>query len=135
MAVLALVCIFYYAKPEEKYFVWNFNRSPQSFLIEKVKTGILNFTILSLPIIATLSIYFTDEITITLLLFLLCLIYLITFILAKYAAYPNEINITQGMFLGISLVVPPILIGLIPYFYLQSVKKLNLMYKITNNNI
>lgn len=125
MAVLALVCIFYYAKPEDKYFVWNFNRSPQSFLVEKVITGIINFTFLSLPIIATLSIYFTDEITITLLLFLLCFVYLITFILAKYAAYPNEINISQGMFLGISLVVPPILIGLIPYFYLQSVKKLN----------
>jgi hypothetical protein len=56
---------------------------------------------------------------------LLGYVYLVTIILAKYSGYPNEMNLLQGILIGISLLFPPILIGIIPFFYLQSIKRLN----------
>lgn len=120
-----LVSLSFYSKLENEYYVWAFNVRPKRFLIEKIKTGLFHSTILALPIILVLEIFFYSE-TYTLLIFiLLCYVYLVTIILAKYSAYPNEMNLPQAILIGISLLFPPILIGIIPFFYLRSIKRLN----------
>ncbi len=124
MILVGMVCLSYYSKPENEYFVWNFNVSPKDFLLEKIKTCSIYFTVLSLPILIGLSVFFFESITLLISFFLLCHIYLATIILAKYSAYPHEMNVPQGILIGISLMFPPVLIGIIPYFYSQSVKNL-----------
>jgi hypothetical protein len=125
MLLIGIICFSYYSKIENDYFVWNYNLSPKEFLIEKTKTCFLFFTLLSLPIIITLSISFFREIDVLIVFLLLCYSYLTTIIFAKYSSFPDEMNISNGILIGLSLVFPPILILFIPLFYSQSIKKLN----------
>ena len=125
MLLIGLTCFSYYSKIENDYFVWNYNLSSKEFLIEKTKTCLIFFTLLSLPIIIALSISFFEEIDILIVFILLCYAYLTTIIFAKYSSFPNEINMSQGILIAISFMFPPILLIFIPLFYSQSVKKLN----------
>ena len=125
MLLIGIICFSYYSKIENDYFVWNYNLSPKEFLIEKTKTCLLFFTFLILPIIITLGFSFISQIDILIVFILLCYAYLITIIFAKYSSFPNDMSISQGILIGLSLVFPPILILFIPLFYSQSIKKLN----------
>jgi len=125
MLVVGITCFSYYSKIENEYFVWNYNLSSKEFLIEKTKTCFIYFTILSLPIIITLCLSFFREISILLVFILLCYTYLITIIFAKYSSFPNEMNMSQGILITISFIFPPLLLIFIPFFYSQSIKKLN----------
>ncbi len=119
-----LVAMSYYSKLENEYYIWSYSLSSNLFLIEKIKTALGYITVLVLPILITLSIYFTTELTTLFTFLLIAYAYLITVILAKYTVYPNEMNIPQGILIAISLLFPPILIGIIPYFFFQSKKRL-----------
>lgn len=130
LGIFALLFVFlisfsFYLKPENEYYVWSFIDSPNEFLIKKIKIGLVHSTFLSLPILLALGFFFLSEINTLLIFQLLAYVYLITIILAKYSAYPYEMNLPQGIFIGISLLFPPILVGIIPFFYWQSTKRLN----------
>jgi len=125
MLLIGLTCFSYYSKIENEYFVWNYNLSSKEFLIEKTKTCLIYFTLLSLPIIIALSISFFREIDILIVFLLLCYSYLTTIIFAKYSSFPNEMNMSQIILIGLSFIFPPILLMFIPLFYSQSIKKLN----------
>ena len=125
LLMVFLISISFYSKLENEYYIWIFKDTPKKFLLKKIRTAFVYSTILSLPIIIVLGIFFINEANTLLLSLLLGYAYIITMILAKYSAYPNEMNLPQGILIGISLLFPPILIGIIPFFYLQSVKRLN----------
>jgi hypothetical protein len=125
MLLVGITCFSYYSKIENEYFVWNYNLSSKKFLIEKTKTCLLFFSLLSLPIIITLGFSFINQIDILIVFILLCYAYLTTIIFAKYSSFPNEMNISQGILIATSFMFPPILIVFIPLFYTQSIKKLN----------
>jgi len=125
MLLIGIVCFSYYSKIESEYFIWNFNLSPKEFLLEKTKTCLLFFTLLTLPIIIALSISFFNQLDILIVFFLLSYAYLTTIIFAKYSTFPNEMNMSQGILIAISFMFPPMLFIFIPLFYLQSIKKLN----------
>ena len=120
-----LVSLSYYSKLENEYYIWSFNLSPKAFLAEKIKTGLFYATLSSLPILIPLAMYFIAELETLLTFLILGYAYLITIIFAKYSVYPNEMNIPEGVLIAVSLIFPPILIGIIPYFYHQSSKRLN----------
>jgi len=124
IALIALVCMSYYHKPENEYFVWNFALSPKRFLLVKIKSCLLNFTLLSIPNMLALSFFFPSNSPIVALSFLVCCIYLATIVLAKYSVFPNEPGLAQEILVGISFVMPLILVATIPLFYSQSVTKL-----------
>lgn len=125
MLLIGLICFSYYSKVENEYFVWSFNLSSTEFLLEKLKTCLIYFTLLSLPILIALSISYYKEIHIVITFFLLCYAYLSSIIFAKYSSFPNEMNMSQGVLIAVSFVFPPMLIINIPLFYSQSIKKLN----------
>jgi hypothetical protein len=125
LVLIGIVCFSYYSKVENEYFVWNFNLSSKEFLVEKIKTCMINFTLLSSPIIIALSVFFFNEIDILLVFFLLCYLYLVTIIFAKYSSFPKEMNVTQGLLIAVSFMFPPILLFIIPHFYSRSIKQLN----------
>jgi hypothetical protein len=90
-----------------------------------MKTCLTYFSILSLPIIITLGISFFNQIDILIVFIFLCYAYLTTIIFAKYSSFPNEMNMSKVILIGLSFMFPPILLIFIPLFYSQSIKKLN----------
>ena len=120
-----IITIFYY-KSEEKYFVWIFNQSPKKFLIEKIQTSIKYTLILSSPISISLIIFNPELhsfLTILGIQFLGVVLIIIS-ILGKYSNFPSSSNPVQMFSLIFSISFPPILILVIPFLYMKSIKKL-----------
>jgi hypothetical protein len=126
---MALICFSYYSEIENEYFIWNFKQSSKEFLLDKTKTCLTYFTLLTVPSIISLSISFYNEIAVLMILFILCYAYLLTIILGKYSAFPNNMRLPQGILILMSFAFPPILFVVIPLFYSQSIKKLNTILK------
>ncbi len=124
MLLVGAVCMSYFSKTENRYYVWNFNLSPERFLRYKTRTCFIGFSILALPIIVALPIFFIDKIVIIIVFLILCYAYLTLMIYAKYADFPNQISLPQGILIGMSLMFPPLLLVLIPYFNSKSIKSL-----------
>lgn len=134
LGVFALLLIYlsiftFYLKPENEYYVWSYNQNPSQFLLEKIKTAFIYSMLLCIPILILLGISYFDKIGIILLFTLLGFLYLITVILAKYSAYPDEIDISQAIIVGITFIFPPMIIIVIPYFTLQSLNSLKSILK------
>ncbi|WP_459212057.1 ABC transporter permease [Aquimarina rhabdastrellae] len=126
IGLITVVTLTFYSRPEDEYYVWSFRLSAKAFLMQKIKTGIRYLTGLNLPILIALSIFFYDQMIVIILFNLLCYVYLITIIVAKYADYPKEMNLPHMVLIIMSVLFPPILAGIIPWFYAKAIKKLNI---------
>ncbi|MBR9922414.1 MAG: ABC transporter permease [Bacteroidetes bacterium] len=124
MALIFLTSMLFYQKPEPKYFVWIHTHRAPDFLKRKMITSAICVSILSALALILLLIPFSENWVTTLLVYLGGYIFLGSMILAKYSAYPYEINIPQGIFYALSLMFPPILLIAIWVFYKQSKKRL-----------
>ena len=124
MLFLFAVVLNYYAKPEDDYYVWSYKLTPKQFLFNKMKTALLYSSLLSFPVVLILGVAFFDNILYVLLFLLAGYAFLIAVVTAKYTVYPNEISLTQGFLIVMSLFFPPLLIAVIPYFFGQSVNRL-----------
>jgi len=81
-------------------------------------------SILTLPLFIGLLGFYPDKIWITIAIQLLGYIYLSSMILAKYSSFPVGMNIVHGIFYGISIIFPPLLLVIIPIFYIQAKRRL-----------
>lgn len=127
VAVLALsflMCLTYYGTIEDPYFVWIHNKTAQQFLLFKIKQGLINSTLLSLPIFLVVAVVFSETLATILLIQGLGYILVITIILAKYSAFPSNINLPQIILFIICLWLPPMLLIIIPLFYSKAINKL-----------
>jgi hypothetical protein len=124
LALVFLSVLSYYLNPENEYFVWVYGIASNQFLIEKIKTAFLFSLYLCCPIILLLSIFYFENLGILLLSTLMGFLYLAAFILAKYSAFPQKMDLGQELILIICLFLPPLLIAAIPFFAIQSTKKL-----------
>ncbi len=115
-------------KPENEYFIWIYNCKPVKFLLGKIKTALLFSFCLNLPVLILLGSFYFEYIDILLIFTFLGFLYLATWILAKYSAYPEEIGIIQGILFAFGF-FPPMLIILIPIFANQSINKLKEILK------
>jgi hypothetical protein len=129
LMIIYLVSITFYPNPEKEYFVWIFSMRPQKFLFEKLKTATFFTGILVLPILISLIAFYPEKTDVTLMFILLGFAFLWTVILAKYSALPNEMNIPEGILIAVCLYFPPLLLALMPFFYVKSIKKLNVLLK------
>ncbi len=125
LILVFLVCFTFYTSPENEFFVWIYASGSKGFLFHKIKIALLHSTILSLPIVVCLAIIFTDNLDAIFAFQALGYIYLTTVVLAKYSAFPDKMNLPQAFLLAFGLWLPPLLLGVIPYFYSQSVRRLN----------
>jgi hypothetical protein len=130
LGVFALLLVFfiagtYHYYPENEFFVWSYSMTSKRFLFEKIKTAFLFSTMLALPVTLILGFFFFEEIHGLLIFQGFGYLFVLTVILAKYSTYPSEINIPQVVSIGLCVYFPPTLFALIPYFYSQSVKRLN----------
>ena len=134
LGIFSLMLIFltvscYYLKPENDYFVWSYSLMPSKFLIEKIRISFLFSFYLCSPALIMLCFFYFENIGILLLFFLLGYLYLTAFILAKYSAYPNEMDLAQAIIITICFTFPPMLIVAIPFFAGKAVNKLKVFLK------
>jgi len=124
IVLIYAVILSYYTYPENEYYVWVYKLSAKEFLIKKIRRGIYYSLLLSIPVVLVLGIYFYEEIELLLTILFISNCFLVTTILAKYGAYPNKMDVSQGILIAFGLLIPPIFIAIIPYFYFQSIKRL-----------
>lgn len=123
-AVVWLVCLVFYTQSETVYFVWIHALTPQGFLLHKIKLALMYATLLSLPFAGVVFVFFLHYTGYLALIYLLGIVYLVTAVLGKYAFYPMQMNLPQGLLMAFSFSFPPLLLFLIPYFYKRSVRQL-----------
>jgi hypothetical protein len=125
LLILALIAISFYSEPEKDLFVWIYKLVPSRFLIMKCGIAVFHYSILSLPFLIVLAWRFPEHILILVVFFALAWFYLIAFVLAKYSAYPDKMNIAQAIVLIVAFWFPPLLLVVIPYLFNKSVQKIN----------
>ena len=125
-SILALFvfCMGFYTQPEEEFYVWIHHHSTSTFLFSKVKTALLNVSLLSAPLVLILLGFYPMNGGYIALFVLITFVFMIAVVFAKYAAYPNEIQLIQVFFLGISIPAPFLLLLFIPLFYNQATNRL-----------
>lgn len=119
----------YYSFPENSYYVWNFGLTPKEFLWNKIRISLQYSSYLVVPFVAILCFFFFKEFESILIFTFLGYLFTIAGVLAKYSAYPEKMNVVQGVFLAFSLYFPPLLIVVIPIFYFQAIKNLKIILK------
>ena len=119
-----LSCLSYYTNAEDAFYVWVFSLSPKEFIRYKLKNIIQYASLLCLPITISLSLFFPTKIDIILGVQCLGYLFIFTTMLAKYSVFPEKLNIRFGIVLALTVWLPPLLVLIIPYLYLQSTKKL-----------
>ena len=127
MLLVFLVSLTFYSKPEQEYYVWNYSTTPSKFIFGKLWRAILWVGFMVAPILVALAVYSPESSGTLLALALVGFAFLCTIILAKYAAYPHEINLPEGTLVAISISFPPVLLALIPYLYFKAIRKLNVL--------
>lgn len=121
---IILIHLSFYVQAENKYFVWIFNSSPKIFLVKKIVVGIIYSSLLTMPGILILGFWYSEYLLILTGVVVINTLLIISIILAKYSAYPEEMNLPQYILFALGIWMPPLLIPFILYFYLQSIKKL-----------
>jgi hypothetical protein len=121
---LFILCLLFYQHTEPVYYVWIFALSPHRFLWHKTQRALGHATLLCLPAAILLTIGFPGNVGLLAGVFGLGLLYMATVVAAKYAVFPDKMNLPQVVLLALGLSMPPLLLVLLPYFYTQSLKKL-----------
>lgn len=124
LAFIFLVCLSFYNKPEDTFYVWVHTLTPQQFLLNKIKTAVIFSSLLSVPVMAALLYFFNNHYLIIAGVQLLGYCYLINIIVTKYAAYPKKMNLPQALLIALSFMMPPALLVLIPFFYFKAHQQL-----------
>ena len=119
----------YYLRLENEYFVWIYALTAGHFLLEKIKTGLLLSSIIAMPIVVLSGIRFSDNMLPLLVFFALGMVFLLTVILMKYSAFPDEPGLLQGVLFMLALFFPPMLVIVIPFFLKLSIQHLNKFLK------
>jgi hypothetical protein len=132
MLLIFLVAMSYYPTPENEFFVWVHADSPKSFLKKKMTVALSYVMLLASPILISLLIFYPIEFEKTLLFLLIGVLLLPTIILAKYTAYPTEINFPEVIKIALCLFFPPLFVVMIPYLYFKAGS--NLKYILNDSN-
>ncbi len=124
LLLVFLVTLTFYLKPENEYFVWSFALTPQQFIMGKIKTSLLFTSIISIPVVVTLCLFYYENIDAIIGFFIIGCAFIIMIVSAKYSAYPEEMNLPEGIILVLCISVPPLLLLFTPYFFLKAKNKL-----------
>jgi len=124
MAAVGFVVGSFYTSAESRFYVWIFKFSPKWFLKKKSLAIVTYLTLLIIPIIITLLIFDSSQIWKIAVMYIAVIGFAIMCMLSKYISYPQEINLIQGMAMGASILFPPIMLVIIPWFYFKALSGL-----------
>ena len=124
LILIFLLCLSFYTEPENEFYVWVHHLKVKKFLLDKITTAFIFSSIISFPIIISLLVFFSTNSKVIFGFQALGYCYLLTVILAKYSTFPRKINLPQGVLLAMSIAMPLLLLVVIPFFYIQSNRRL-----------
>ena len=119
-----MVCTAFYGKVEDYFYVWIFSDTPRQFLLTKLKTAIASTLLLCLPIVIALMVSNPGKIHIILAFQLIGLGYVCAGVVCKYATFPGDISVKEGLLVVFSILFPPLLLVSIPLLYKRSLRSL-----------
>lgn len=126
---VVLVCVGFYAQPEPAFYVWIHAQSPGGFLKRKMRTAVFYGLCLCLPLAVALAVVYISHAWILLLIVVVGMLYVVLSVVSKYVVYPEQMDLLQLIKMVMGIVVPPLMLVLIPHFYMRSIKKLNAYLK------
>jgi hypothetical protein len=115
----------YYSSAEPLYYLWVYYHNPKLFIKHKFRTILIYSLLPGLPITISLFIFFPTYYWVVLIALLVGIMYVVLFMLAKYANYPHEMSITDGVIVAACVMFPPTTLIIIPFFYFRSIKSLS----------
>lgn len=111
----------FYSYHEPIDFVWMHTDTARDFIWRKLLSGSANACISVLLINLGLLLFFPDSWYWLILANGVGTLYICIAILMKYTFYPSSVNILQGILLTIAILFPPVLLLLLPYYYVKSI--------------
>ena len=127
LLLLLLTCISFYGIPENEIYVWVYKSNAKKFLFHKMKFAVFFSSLIIAPTSIFLLIFFKAQVLILACFIALGYVFLLVVILLKYSTFPREVPLPKGLLVGFSLLFPPLLLALIPYFYNQSIRSLKII--------
>lgn len=121
---LFLTSMSYFPKPEPHHFVWIYTYRAVDFLKKKFLISALCMFMISVFALLGMIIGFPQNWLITIAVYALGFIFIGSVIVAKYSAYPQEMNIAQAILYALSILFPPLMLITIWIFYSKSKKRL-----------
>jgi len=128
MLLISITTLSYYSKPEEEYYVWVHAETTKSFLKKKIIIATKNYILLTIPILIGLLIFYPIKFDLILLFLFIGILFLWTILLAKYSVFPDEIHLSIGFIIAFTILFPPLILVVIPYFYTKSINNLKLIF-------
>jgi hypothetical protein len=125
LIILFGVIFSFYGYMESEYFVWNFNGSSNTFIIKKIKIAIKHSTLILAPLVMVLIVLHPELWLKALTLLVWAYAALIVVIMSKYAIFPNEMDLINGLIIFISIAIPPLMLFSLLYYYKKSKSNLN----------
>ena len=132
MLLISITTLSYYSKPEEEYYVWVYAETTKSFLKKKIIIATKNYILLTIPILIGLLIFYPIKLDLIFLFLFIGVLFLWTIVLAKYSAFPDEINLSEGFIIAFTLLFPPLILVVIPYLYNKSIINLKFIFNDKN---
>jgi hypothetical protein len=129
LLILFLVCCSFYSVHDPIFYVWIHAQSPEKFLRNKIKSGLIYCSCLSVIIALTLFIAWPGMGIWILAVSLIGFLYLIVVILSVFANYPAPSTVSHKFQLAFSMLCPPLLLFVIPNLYYQALRRLNVYLK------
>lgn len=124
-----IVCQYFHFKIEPHFYVWVHSQSAKKFVLKKMKIAAYYSLIITLPLAVLLTIYNWENTHWIVLALVIGVIYSMLGAAAKYAYYPSELTVFHQFIIAVGLLVPPISLLLILFFYSSSVKSLKTYLK------
>lgn len=119
-----ILCALYHSYVEDAQYVWIFSCHARKFLQYKLITGWAYTTLLSSPVLLALSWANPDKLSHLLLTHCVSLAFVSAGVLSKYASFPHDISLRDGLLLMFSIMFPPLLLFSLPYYYLSAMRQL-----------
>jgi len=117
MGMYFVLAMPFYTSAENEILVWIHHGSPRKFLHKKIAIACFQMLLLITPIGLTVFYLWPETRWISLLILGCGFLLLCTIVLAKYAAFPNAINIPEGIVIALSIAFPLLLPLALIYFY------------------
>lgn len=124
LIVMVFIYFSFYNAREPYEYVWIFNLSAKAFIIQKLKEGAFGLILFVAPALIIIIARDWESSYLPLIILLLAVLNLINLIGAKYADFPNEIMIPNGLVVALAMIISPLVIITIPYFYSKAIRNL-----------
>jgi len=131
---LAAACIFFLsmfyisviALTEEEYYVWIYNKTPNAFLLHKLKHLTVSYYALCAPFLVFTIYFFMSTWHMSVILTIVLWLYLTLILFLKYTVFPKTINVLEVLILSACVLIPPLLLLAVPWSFRKATRTLAL---------